>query len=156
MRDHLFLNKSEHQFKAFMNDFFKSMSKADKQLYPKLKESILSSTWKIGFSSEIYNRLDYANPEFSDLLKDKGLDSFCMEVFLCKALDQGKLHCALGSHDEEEFHADDYYGLYESVSHVIKTKKLDKEINKLTDDSVMRQVFSEAQLRNVSLYETVK
>ena len=55
---------SKPKFDQYMTGLFSKLSKSDKKLYPKLKDSIKSSILNMGTYSKIHNRLDDLQPEF--------------------------------------------------------------------------------------------
>ena len=64
--------------------------------------------------------------------------------------DSGSLHFEMNVSQPSE-----YWQLFESVSNLVNSKKFDKEIAKLIDDSVMKQVFTEEQLKQSKLKDQV-
>ena len=90
-------------------------------------------------TSSIHYRLDDINPEFVDLLQKYGLDKFCVETFMSLASDQGMLH----SEFSDGYPPSEYQLLFENMSNLVRSAKFHREIAKLTNESVMKQVFSE-------------
>jgi len=103
-------------------------------------------------TSSIHYRLDDIYPEFLDLLQKYGIDKFCVETFMSLASDQGMLH----SDFHEDYPPSEYELLFENMSNLVRSPKFDREIEKLTNDSVMKQVFSEDHIKDKGLKDEIR
>lgn len=103
-------------------------------------------------TSSIHYRLDDIYPEFLDLLQKYGIDKFCVETFMSMASDQGMLH----SEFQDGYPPSEYELLFENMSNLVRSAKFDREIVKLTNESVMKQVFSQEQIKDKGLKDEVR
>ena len=68
------------------------------------------------------------------------------------ASDQGMLH----SEFSDGYPPSEYQLLFENMSNLVRSAKFDREIAKLTNESVMKQVFSEDQIKDKGLKEEIR